>query len=1060
MTQNFLHLSPLKEEYNSEEEEEESEKKPPIKGIHSRKNSPIKDSSNKLSDKKLLSSVKKINKSPKKPRTSVKVFSQRIILNKNISSKVDLCLFALSTVPTKRNPELINYIKTYLKSMPSFMNIISKEQNNNLSENLIEQISIHLRHEFIPKNNLVCRYGEHGEKFYIILKGKVSFFIPKILKCYLNLEEYILYLMQLRMNDEFEIINNLLIENRPHFPIEDDNLDEYLINEYESYKRYLQRAHRKKTKSKTGRGNFDHNNFANNEDYDLKSNYKLNDVDVRARKRATLGTIDLTNILANQNIPHKNSKFFSYQTFKKMGVLVEKIMKESNPENNLKLTEEENTTNINPFMAGENSPKIYLKSVNVPNRELESRGRKLVSIYHYEEMTTYENGQTFGFIALQSKLSKRASTAIVVEDCDLGVLTKEEYLQFFELISSKEKKNLYELLRFYNLIISLSEYKFIKKFYHLFEFKKFYKNHNILELGKPFKELMIFSQGLFIIYINVNIPELNELITKIKMIKGKLLGLSKYKIERTLEEKRENQDLFIRKNYMSEKETKLLMKKYNFILSIISDHLILGYPDTVDPKTNLPLFNCVCTSAESDAYAVTNKSIKIINEESYVLNNLTDFCLMKMEYNLNRLKQFKKEILAKIKEKELAELTRNKTGDENIKENMNEINNKDANLNKTNYSLDKINYIHRNELDSYKYITTNKKRLFSNKLNQDKAINIITKSKNEEMKNAIEKNNRKLNSNMRNTLTILSPFNSESSQKEKDIKNNPKKIELKNIETNNTQIIPKKNYNSYNTTKIKKSLSSEAFNNNEKGLKNLNTNKEHKKMKYNSINVYNNKVKDTDINMTKSLNDKILSHLLTKNNLNLLPNIKSKKKLKNFFKENINAQSEIKKIKLDKKKQEKNINDDLYKIDQLSFVKEKFIVFKSKREQKKERFNTVNGNFLPKINKNNQNNKNHPMKITKQFFDSNSINTNNTNNINNTRDSFRKNISITRDEINNSSNIKEHEDKKNIYQRTMQSNISVKQSLMEKNMNDKYNELNILVKNLQSITKEILSKKV
>ena len=432
---------------------------------------------------------------------------------------------------------------------------------------------------------------------------------------------------------------------------------------------------------------------------------------------------------------------------------------------------------------------------------------------------------------------------------------------------------------------------------------------------------------------------------------------------------------------------------------------------------------------------------------------------MKMEYNLNRLKQFKKEILAKIKEKELAELTRNKTGDENIKENMNEINNKDANLNKTNYSLDKINYIHRNELDSYKYITTNKKRLFSNKLNQDKAINIITKSKNEEMKNAIEKNNRKLNSNMRNTLTILSPFNSESSQKEKDIKNNPKKIELKNIETNNTQIIPKKNYNSYNTTKIKKSLSSEAFNNNEKGLKNLNTNKEHKKMKYNSINVYNNKVKDTDINMTKSLNDKILSHLLTKNNLNLLPNTKSKKKLKNFFKENINAQSEIKKIKLDKKKQEKNINDDLYKIDQLSFVKEKFIVFKSKREQKKERFNTVSGNFLPKINKNNQNNKNHPMKITKQFFDSNSINTNNTNNINNTRDSFRKNISITRDEINNSSNIKEHEDKKNIYQRTMQSNISVKQSLMEKNMNDKYNELNILVKNLQSITKEILSKK-
>ena len=1055
MTQNFLHLSPLKEEYNSEEEEEESEKKPPIKGIHSRKNSPIKDSSNKLSNKNLLSSVKKINKSPKKPRTSVKVFSQRIILNKNISSKVDLCLFALSTVPTKRNPELINYIKTYLKSMPSFMNIISKEQNNNLSENLIEQISIHLRHEFIPKNNLVCRYGEHGEKFYIILKGKVTFFIPKILKCYLNLEEYISYLMQLRMNDEFEIINNLLIENRPHFPIEDDNLDEYLINEYESYKRYLQRAHRKKTKSKTGRGNFDHNNFANNEDYDLKSNYKLNDVDVRARKRATLGTIDLTNILANQNIPHKNSKFFSYQTYKKMGVLVEKIMKESNPENNLKITEEENTTNINPFMAGENSPKIYLKSVNVPNRELESRGRKLVSIYHYEEMTTYENGQTFGFIALQSKLSKRASTAIVVEDCDLGVLTKEEYLQFFELISSKEKKNLYELLRFYNLIISLSEYKFIKKFYHLFEFKKFYKNHSILELGKPFKELMIFSQGLFIIYINVNIPELNELITKIKMIKGKLLGLSKYKIERTLEEKRENQDLFIRKNYMSEKETKLLMKKYNFILSIVSDHLILGYPDTVDPKTNLPLFNCVCTSAESDAYAVTNKSIKIINEESYVLNNLTDFCLMKIEYNLNRLKQFKKEILSKKKEKEISELKANTNIGENIQENIDKINDMNSNKYDTFYQ-DKINYINRNELDAYKNITNNKKKLFLNKLNQDKAINIIAKSKNEEMKNSLDKNLRKAfntnintntnsstNMNTKNELIISSLPNSEPIQKEKSKQNNisllrnlrqsisnkQKKLETKIDDSNHhTQVIHKK-------ITIKHSLSSEALNKNE-DKNNKNSSKDNKKEKYNSINLFKNKIKD--IYTAYSLNNKLITPLLTKNNANLLPNIKNKK-LKNFFKEEIKPENEKDKIKLlDNKKYEKNINDDLYKIDQLSFVKEKFIVFKSKREQKKERFNTVNFRVLPKINKINQT---HPIKIQTQFFDDNE------------KEDYKKNNNIIKDDF------KDFEFKRNVYNKTMQSKISVKQSMMENNINEKYNELNKLVKNLQNITKEILSKK-
>ena len=173
--------------------------------------------------------------------------------------------------------------------------------------------------------------------------------------------------------------------------------------------------------------------------------------------------------------------------------------------------------------------------------------------------------------------------------------------------------------------------------------------------------------------------------------------------------------------------------------------------------------------------------------------------------------------------------------------------------------------------------------------------------------------------------------------------------------------------------------------------------------------------------------------------MNLLPNIKNKKKLKNFFKEETKPEDEKDKIKLlDSKKYEKNINDDLYKIDQLSFVKDKFIVFKSKREQKKERFNTVNFRVLPKINKINQA---HPIKIQTQFFDDN------------TNEDFKKNNNITKDDF------KDFEYKKNVYLKAMRSKISIKQSTMEKNINEKYNELNKLVKNLQNITKEILSKK-
>ena len=1076
MTTKFLRLTPLKEEYNSEEEEDqpESRKVSPFKGrrlsIEEIPNNELNINLNNSNENNLKHSFK----SPRKNRKTAKIISQRIIMNKNTSSKVDLCLYALAHQPNKRNQEMINYIKSYLKSMPSFMNVISKEQNVNLSENLIEQISIHLRHEFIPRNNLVCRYGDRGDKFYIILKGKVTFLVPKMIKCYLNLEEYINYLMQLRKNDEFELINNLLVQNRSCYPIEDDNLDEYLINEYDEYQRYIYKASRKKNKSKTGKNAFNsnfnfksinnerksivnnsnnnNNNNTNNNDYDLNTNLKLNKIEERAnKKRITMGVVPSMNRLGNHSNKNDESKknYFSFQTYKKMGLLIDKIRQHKNSIN-LNLTDGGVVENN---IIGENSPKTYLKSNNIINRDLEPKGRKLITAYHYEEMNTFENGQTFGFIALVNKTCKRASTAIVTEDCDLGVLTKDEYLQFFELLSMKEKKNLYDLLHFYNLIISISEHKFIKKYYHMFEFKKYYKNHLILDIHKPIKERIIFSQGLFIIFINVNIPELNDLITKIKIIKGKTLGLSKYKIERTLDEKRENQDLLIRKKYMSEKESKILLKKYNYTLSIISDHLILGNVDTVDPQTHLPLFNCICNSAECDGYSITNKSIKIINEENIVIHDLTEFCLMKMEYNLTRLKQFKKEILSKIKENEISELKEqqeqinNDINNDNF--NNNNINtvsinakNNDINYDKNDINLynNKVNYINRNELDASKNINNNKKKLLSNRINKDKiekAKNMILKTKNEEMKNTLEKNIKKSYNIYRNKLNILTPFNSELTQKEnltikklkESIIKKQKKIEMK-TEENNNNINP-------NTNHIKHSLSSESFNKITKGQNKTRNNQSLKKIKYKSVNIFKHYLKNIDkINL---LNNQLLALLLAKNKLNILPNIQSGyKKLKNFFKENQIKIENDNKINTLKKKYEKNITDDLYKIDQFSFVKEKFIVFKSNKRPFQEIFNTVNYDSLPKINRNNQI---HPIRLKKQFFNGISNDNNKNNNDNKNKDS---------------------EDKTNNYTNTNSSlsKMSIKQSMKEKNINDKYNELNILLNNMQNITKKILSKKV
>ena len=199
----------------------------------------------------------------------------------------------------------------------------------------------------------------------------------------------------------------------------------------------------------------------NNIDYDLKSNRKLN-LKEGERLRIRQVTMRVNNDLNNKNYPNNSKKgnYFYYQTYKKTGLLVEKIGE--NKTQNFSSSE----VFSNPLTV-ENSVRLYLKSSNVQYLYLEPLGRKLVSVYSYEVMNTFEHDETFGFISLKCKVSKRMSTAISVEDTDLGVLTKEEYIQFFEILSSKEKK-LYELLRYYSLLNPVSEYKFIKRYYQMF----------------------------------------------------------------------------------------------------------------------------------------------------------------------------------------------------------------------------------------------------------------------------------------------------------------------------------------------------------------------------------------------------------------------------------------------------------------------------------------------------------------------------------------------------------------------------------------------------------------
>ena len=179
----------------------------------------------------------------------------------------------------------------------------------------------------------------------------------------------------------------------------------------------------------------------------------------------------------------------------------------------------------------------------------------------------------------------------------------------------------------------------------------------IIEENKKLNEFYIFYSGIFKLSIYKNIIGLNGLIIKLKKIRGKILGMTNDMIQRDIsEELLEIDGSGINKKYTDEKIKKEYLKKQHFTLAIINENLVLGLPDTIEPDTQLSLFNCECLSDNSDGYVINNTVFKIIfRSDNYKFNNeVTQFSLMKINYYLQRIILYKKTLLFKIKNRDFS----------------------------------------------------------------------------------------------------------------------------------------------------------------------------------------------------------------------------------------------------------------------------------------------------------------------------------------------------------------------------------------------------------------------
>jgi CRP-like cAMP-binding protein len=126
-----------------------------------------------------------------------------------------------------------NIIYIYLTQLKKMMELLSKDQNQN-TESLIYKVSLALKHQYIGANKMLFRYGDKGEYFYILLKGKIEILVPTEVKVMMTDHEYIKYILMLKRNDEIELANRVVQKNHNVFTINHELLDNLLKQDKKS----------------------------------------------------------------------------------------------------------------------------------------------------------------------------------------------------------------------------------------------------------------------------------------------------------------------------------------------------------------------------------------------------------------------------------------------------------------------------------------------------------------------------------------------------------------------------------------------------------------------------------------------------------------------------------------------------------------------------------------------------------------------------------------------------------------------------------------------------------
>ena len=452
-----------------------------------------------------------------------KRLDNELFFQKNYGDRETLFYVSLSSFkkPLEQKDESDNkLISLYLTQMKKFVELIQKVSNSDEKTtkgddfyDLMEIVSNHILYNYFPANRVLMRYGDEGEKFYILLNGTINIIVPSKNSVNISLNEYFRYIALLIIYKEQQILKQVIRENKNVNYVDIPGIDYFFVVSNDSNplilirNLFLKKIYKNEKNGSKTEERFNYGKFKKKFDkkkirrksadlHQKKINYK--DLDKELIKVEEFLNIYLTNEELNF---YKNSLIDeNYEIFE----IDDNII--VSPQQYIKRIQ--NYSYSRDFLKDKKINNIEEKLDDITNNE---KILKLF-IYEYKILVELNSGDMFGEAALSAPSLKRNATIMTVTDCHFGCLNRKIYQKHIQKATETIKRNIINYICNTGIFNKFPKEIISRKFFSSFVFKKNKKNDLLIKQREMNNNIILTKEGVYEIILNGSMHDIYNLI--------------------------------------------------------------------------------------------------------------------------------------------------------------------------------------------------------------------------------------------------------------------------------------------------------------------------------------------------------------------------------------------------------------------------------------------------------------------------------------------------------------------------------------------------------------------